>query len=154
MDMPDMPSEGIWRWERRVYPQKISSKPDVRVSATQELSERERVEAGPLAEQDRQRVAGELAQPARHEVPLVPGPDPLGVEAFGERAQPVLDPPPRRHQPRRPARGPAPPAAPWRDQVEPGGGGLGAQARAPVPLVAERPAGGAGEQSGRDRSYG
>src|SRR3954462_9764705 len=25
MDMPDMPSEGIWRWERRVYPQKISS---------------------------------------------------------------------------------------------------------------------------------
>src|SRR4051794_6566365 len=24
MDMPDMPSEGIWRWERRVYPQKIS----------------------------------------------------------------------------------------------------------------------------------
>src|SRR3954447_2480706 len=25
MDMPDMPSEGIWRWERRVYPQKIST---------------------------------------------------------------------------------------------------------------------------------
>src|SRR3954447_26254911 len=25
MDMPDMPSEGIWRWERRVYPQKISN---------------------------------------------------------------------------------------------------------------------------------
>src|SRR4051794_19260032 len=24
MDMPDMPSEGIWRWERREYPQKIS----------------------------------------------------------------------------------------------------------------------------------
>src|SRR4051812_50229689 len=26
MDMPDMPSEGIWRWERRVYPQKISKR--------------------------------------------------------------------------------------------------------------------------------
>src|SRR4051812_49734632 len=25
MNMPDMPSEGIWRWERRVYPQKISN---------------------------------------------------------------------------------------------------------------------------------
>src|SRR3954449_12981330 len=30
MDMPDMPSEGIWRWERRVYPQKISKVPGTR----------------------------------------------------------------------------------------------------------------------------
>src|SRR3954452_22317754 len=101
MDMPDMPSEGIWRWERRVYPQKISSKPDVRVSASQELSERERVEACPLAEQDRQRVTGELAQPARYEVPFVPGPGRLGVEASCELARLIVDPPPRLNQPRR-----------------------------------------------------
>src|SRR3954453_16919797 len=31
MDMPDMPSEGIWRWERRVYPQKISNNKDTPV---------------------------------------------------------------------------------------------------------------------------
>src|SRR3954468_8890542 len=34
MDMPDMPSEGIWRWERRVYPQKISSYGEVSPSGT------------------------------------------------------------------------------------------------------------------------
>src|SRR4051812_38506055 len=35
MDMPDMPSEGIWRWERRGYPQKISTvkrRPEVKPS--------------------------------------------------------------------------------------------------------------------------
>src|SRR5947199_22063 len=79
--------------------------------------------------------AGELAQPASREVPLVPGSGPLGVETFGELARHGLDPPPLPHQPRRLAGGPAPLAAPWRDQVEPGGGQLGALARAPVALV-------------------
>src|SRR3954451_8926858 len=58
------------------------SKPDVRVSAIEELREGEWREAGPLAEQDGQGVAGELAQPTGDEVPLGPGPDPLGVVAL------------------------------------------------------------------------
>src|SRR4051794_12372171 len=31
MNMPDIPSEEIWRWERRVYPQKISTYKDTAV---------------------------------------------------------------------------------------------------------------------------
>src|SRR3954466_12615065 len=127
MDMPDMPSEGIWRWERRVYPQKISSQPDVRVSAIEELREGEWREAGPLAEQDGQGVAGELAQPAGDEVPLVPRPDPLGVVALGELAQHGLDPAPRRPQPHRPPPRPGALPAGRRDQVEPAGEELGAR---------------------------
>src|SRR3954466_9917674 len=150
MDMPDMPSEGIWRWERRVYPQKISSQPDVRVSAIEELREGEWREAGPLAEQDGQGVAGELAQPTGDEVPLVPGPDPLGVVALGELGQHGLDPPPRLDQPRRPPPRPGVLPPRGRDQVEPVGGELGAQGRAPVALVAERPTREAGEELGRD----
>jgi hypothetical protein len=69
----------------------------VQVSTGEELSEGERVEAGPLAEQHGHRVAGELAQPSGDEVPLVARPGPLGVEAFGELAQHGLDPPPHLH---------------------------------------------------------
>ena len=63
-------------------------------------------------------MAGELAQPTGHEVPLVPRPGPLGVEALGELAQHGLDPPPRLDQPRRPP--PRPGSSPrGRDEVEP-----------------------------------
>ena len=123
----------------------------MRVLAGQKSREAERGDAGALAEHDGHGVADELAQPAGADMPGIARPHPLGMVALGELAQHGFDATARLHQPARPASIGIGLARWRRHERHAVGGKLGAERRAPVGTVAQRPAGLAGQQFGRER---